>query len=63
MTRLTRDPSLMLLPSRTVRIVHGRDIREIEMGSGAAAWVGRFIWPKDDAEWDRIMRQRAAVNQ
>jgi len=62
MSRLTTDPSLMLLTTRTIRIVRGREIRWVEMGGGIerSDWVVRFVWPDADG-WDRIVRERAAM--
>ena len=65
MTRHLSHFATEYLPTRTVRIVRGRDIREVEMGSGS--WcddrraVTDLFWPTKE-EWDRLMRERAAVN-
>jgi hypothetical protein len=62
MSRLLRDHAHMVMPMRMVRIVKGREIREVEMGSDRdLRWMVEFAWPTRE-DWDRIMRERAAVN-
>jgi hypothetical protein len=44
-----------------VRIVRGRDVREVEMGSGRDAdWSTFMVWPAFE-EIEKLMRERKAV--
>ena len=46
------------LPTRTVRVVRGREIREMEMGSGTLReWLVGMTWPTE-AEWERLVNER-----
>jgi hypothetical protein len=61
---MTRHPTNFAdacLPTRTIRIVRGREIREVEMGSGIAALWSRFTLSPAFEALDRLMRERAAV--
>ena len=63
MTRHLAHFATACLPTRTVRIVRGREIREVEMGSGAAAlWSAFKVQPLAFEELDRLMRERKAVS-
>jgi len=48
------------LPTRTIRVICGKLSIEREMGSGRTDQ--RLIEWLTDEEWERIVRERAAVN-
>jgi hypothetical protein len=61
MTRHLAHFATLPLPTRTVRIVRGRDVREVEMGSGRDAdWSTFMVWPAFE-EIEKLMRERKAV--
>lgn len=59
--RSPEDHGSRCLPTRTVRLVKGRETVELEMGSGRTDQ--RLLTWVDDEEVEALMRERAAVGQ